>query len=162
MTSENGAAAIGNGKFDPTKTKEFVSRIESLHGDLLSERGSYMQTCKGIRDDIAIVLDEAKEAGIPKKELRKVIKARELERKANEIRDDLESDEQDNFDLIRQALGDLDGTPLGQAALAKPKGKRGRPRKQAPAPQEQQQAEEPRTADPDDGLPEKVPQFVNR
>lgn len=95
----------------------FVERIENLHDKLESMKGSYMADCKVVREDIKAVYDEAKESEIPKKALKAVVTARQLERRANEARDDLDSDDQDLFDAIRLALGDLADTPLGGAAV---------------------------------------------
>lgn len=102
--------------YDAEKVKNFIARIESLHADIASEMGTALSRCKDIHADIKIVYDEAKDAaGIPKKALKKVVKARELERKAAQCREDLEGDAQDSYDLIRHALGDLADTPLGEA-----------------------------------------------
>lgn len=106
----------GNG-FDPAKVAKHVAAIEAGQRDLDSERGTYMSRCRTIRDEIKDRYDEAKADGIPKKELKKVIKARDLTRKMDELREDLEPDEQDNYDNLRHALGDLADTPLGSAAL---------------------------------------------
>lgn len=104
--------------YDKEKTKNFVARIESLHADIASIMGSALNECKGVHADIKLVYDEAKEiAGIPKKALKRVIKARALERKAAEVREELEGEDQDSFDNIRLALGDFASTELGQAAL---------------------------------------------
>jgi hypothetical protein len=62
---------------------------------------------------------EAEKAGIPKREFRAVMRTRQLENKLEAIRDGLQADEQETFDQIRNALGDLADLPLGQAALAK-------------------------------------------
>lgn len=97
----------------------FVSRIENLYDDLEKERSEYMLRCKDIREGIREVLDEAKEHGIGKTALKAVIKTRALERKLEELRDDLEPDQQETYDQIRHALGDLAELPLGQAALDK-------------------------------------------
>lgn len=98
--------------------KAFVERVENLHGDLMKLRMSYMSECKTVREDIAAVLQEAKEAQIPKKVIKTTVKVRELERKADEAREELDIADRDTFDNIRHALGDLADTPLGQAATA--------------------------------------------
>jgi uncharacterized protein (UPF0335 family) len=108
---------LGHNVFQPEAAKEFVARVERLLDDLATEKGEYMRRAKTIREDIALVLDDAKAAGVPKKELKAVIKTRELETRAAAIRDDLEGDAQETFDMIRAALGDFSDTPLGQAAL---------------------------------------------
>lgn len=108
---------VGNG-FDPNVVKGYVDRVERLLDDIESERGSFMAKCKSIREDIALVVQEAKDQhGVPKKEFKAVIKARELEAKAERIRDDLEAESQETFDQIRHALGDLADLPLGAAVL---------------------------------------------
>lgn len=97
--------------------KGFVERMESLHVDLDKLKSSYMLDCKDIRGSIKEVLQEAADAGISKKALKAVVKARELERKADVLRDELEPDQQDTYDNIRLALGDFSETELGAAAL---------------------------------------------
>jgi uncharacterized protein (UPF0335 family) len=113
------ATAGANGRYDEAKTRDFVERIENLHADIASIMGEALLRCRGVHDDIKIVYQEAKdEAAIPKKALKKVIKARALEQKARAVREDLEAEDQDSFDRIRLALGDLADTPLGAAVLA--------------------------------------------
>lgn len=116
-TNGTDTPAPGHNGFDPKTVSSFVARIESLHEDLLKERSAYMLACKQIRGDITLVLDEAKDAGIPKRALKSVVRVRELEGKAEMVRQELEAEDQQNHDLIRQALGDLADLPLGQAVL---------------------------------------------
>lgn len=104
--------------YDSQAVREYVSRIERLLEDIASERGSFMARCRTIRDDIKTVIQEAKDQhGVPKKELKAVVRTRELEAKADAIRDELEQESQETFDMIREALGDLADLPLGNAAL---------------------------------------------
>jgi len=127
--AESTGPAPSNG-YDPEKVKNYVDQIESLHADIASIMGAALNECKQVHSDIKLVLDEAKDNdGIPKKALRKVIKARSLERKAAEVREDLEGDDQDSFDLIRHALGDLGDTPLGAAALERAQSRKAAPRR---------------------------------
>lgn len=117
-TEEKAAPAPGGNGFDRDKTTGFVERIENLHADITAIMMEALSQCKSVHGDIAIVYQEAKDgAGIPKKALKKVVKARALEAKARAVREDLEGEDQDNFDLIRQALGDLADTPLGASVL---------------------------------------------
>jgi uncharacterized protein (UPF0335 family) len=113
-------ATIGhNGSMPPADVLlDFTHRVENLYDELASEKGEYMNRARQIRESIARVLVEAKDAGIPKKEFKTVIKARQLENKLERIRDELEPDEVETFDQIRLALGDYADTPLGAAALA--------------------------------------------
>lgn len=107
----------GRNGFDPEKVGNFVSRIENLNRDIDSSKSQHMSRCKEIRDDIKVVLDEAKDAGISKTALKAIVKRRDLERKSEACRTRLESEEQHEFDKIAQALGQLRGTELGQAAM---------------------------------------------
>lgn len=97
--------------------KQFVADIERHYGTLDTYRGEYMKRCRDVRDLIAQTYDRAKDAGIPKKELKAVIKARDLKRKIEALRENLEEDGAETFDQIRHALGDLADLPLGDAAL---------------------------------------------
>jgi len=106
----------GNG-FKPKVVKSFVSRIEALFDDIESERSTFMSKCKDIRGDIKEVYAEAKAEGVPTSELKAAVKMRELARKQDDIRDALDTEQQDTLDQIRLALGDLEGTPLGDAAV---------------------------------------------
>lgn len=117
QTDIEDAPRPGHNGFDPSTVNSFVARIENRHDELLKERSTYMLACKGIRGEIAEILDEAKDKGIPKRALKSVIKARELEVKAARVREELEAEDQESHDLIRQALGDLADLPLGQAVL---------------------------------------------
>jgi uncharacterized protein (UPF0335 family) len=102
---------------DDVVVQGFTHQIEEKYDRLASIKGEYMQRCKTIREDIARVLVEAKDAGIPKKEFKLVIRTRALENKLEHIRDDLEPDEAETFEAIRAALGDLADLPLGAAVL---------------------------------------------
>lgn len=104
----------GTNGFDAAK--QFVSDIERHFKTLETYRGEYMARCKSVRELITQSYDRAKDAGIPKRELRAVIKTRELERKIESLREELE-DGAETFDAIRVALGDLADLPLGDAAL---------------------------------------------
>jgi MoaA/NifB/PqqE/SkfB family radical SAM enzyme len=106
--------------FDTAILTQFVKDIDRYEADMATKQGEYMRYCRGQRELINAALDRAKDAGIPKKDLKAVLKARKLERKIEKIREDLEEDDAaDTFDMIREALGDLNGTPLGDAATGK-------------------------------------------
>lgn len=123
-TDTTAPAGVGHNGL-PEKGKEFVQRVETLNRDLASEKGTYMATCKGIREDIKLVLTEAAKAGITRKTIKTAVKVRDLERKAAEARGDLDIADQDMLDNIRLALGDLAELPLGQAALGDAEGASG-------------------------------------
>lgn len=107
----------GSNSFDHDQLKSIVSRIDGCFAELLSERGAYMARCRSIREGITAAYDDAKAAGIPKKELKTLVKTRELERKIADQIEKLEADERETYDMIVEALGDFANLPLGQAAL---------------------------------------------
>jgi uncharacterized protein (UPF0335 family) len=116
-TTEAATPKPGHNGFDPALLKGYVERIDNLKDEMASAKGSYMKTARECRDAINDVLTEAKDKGIPKKELKAVLKARDYTRKADAAREDLEGDAQDTFDAIAHALGLFADTPLGQAAM---------------------------------------------
>lgn len=120
MARKNGKAegtpAIGHNSLSE-QGKKFVERIENLQKDIENEKTSYKEAVTGIRADIALVLAEAVQAGIPKVTIKAVVKARTLERKADAAREALDIADRDSFDNIRLALGDLAELPLGKAVL---------------------------------------------
>lgn len=108
-------AAKTNG-YDAEKAKGFIARIEEIEAEKESARGVYMSKCRELKSDQDDVFEEANDAGIPTKILKRVVNTRKLERKVDAIREKLDQDDQDAFDNLRHALGDLDETPLGNAA----------------------------------------------
>lgn len=111
-------ARRGNG-YDKDVTRQYVGRIDGLKSLIASYTGEHMQRCRKVRDDINGVFEEAKDAGLPKRELKAVIKARELEAKAKAARENLDDmDRIETFDQIRLALGDLSELPLGAEPLS--------------------------------------------
>jgi uncharacterized protein (UPF0335 family) len=119
---QDGQAAPGKSNaFDPKHVRFAVESIESLKADIATVMAEALNECRSIHQQIKHVYQDAKgEHGIPKKALKSVIKARELERKAQAVREDLEDDVQDEHDMLRHALGDLADLPLGRAALGEP------------------------------------------
>lgn len=100
-----------------------VRNIEEHHSDLASERGTYMQRCKRIREAMANDYDTAGNRGISKKLLKKIIKERELERRIESLTDDLEPDERSELEMLVEKLGEFANTPLGKAAMTNAAGK---------------------------------------
>lgn len=114
-------AKTGNG-FDPDLTAQFVNRIEALYRERDQKHSEFMNEAKQILAEVSECYAMAKEKGIPKKELKAVVKTRALQRKLDAVRDNLEAEEQEQFDLIRHSLGDLAELPLGAAALHSARG----------------------------------------
>ncbi len=105
------------------KAQPFLTRIENLLGDLDSLRGKYMSDCEVVREDIKEVYAEAKEAGVPTRALKGLVKYRKLERDQDKIADGFDLDEQSAYESLVGALGDFADTALGRAAVSKAKPK---------------------------------------
>jgi hypothetical protein len=108
----------GNG-FDPKVTQGFVDELKGFVADLLSERGTYMQRCRAIREDMGTVYDRAKTAGIPTRVLKLIMKEFAAVDKLLAEREKLEEDTRETYEAVRASLGQLADTPLGQAAAKK-------------------------------------------
>lgn len=96
------------------KAEPFLKRIETLAADAESAKGTYLAECKERNGDRKEVYGEAKEAGVPVKALRGLVKKRELQRKADAIPNGLDIDEASAYSILCDALGDL-----GRAAAVK-------------------------------------------
>lgn len=108
-------AVVHNDGFHPAELRDAIAEIEAGYEEIASAKADYMVVCKRIREGIADLLNQAAERGIPKKELKAVLKTRALESKAAHLRDNLE--DQHTYDQMIAALGDLATTPLGMAAI---------------------------------------------
>jgi uncharacterized protein (UPF0335 family) len=73
--------------------KSCISRIESLHGEKESARGSYMNKCSKINDRISSVVDEGSRKGLPSKVLRACVRVRARLQKARDEIAKLEAEE---------------------------------------------------------------------
>lgn len=102
------------------RAEPFLERIERLHADLDSKRGAYMAECRVVREDIKVVLGEAKEAGIPVKALKGLVEFRKLEKKQAAIADGYDPDEAKVYEHLVEALGEL-GAAAAKAAGHAPK-----------------------------------------
>lgn len=97
--------------------ERWVTEIERHHETLATYQGEYMARCRTVRESISGCYDAAKESGIPVKELRAVIKERQLHKKIEALRENLDEEQAETFDQIKHALGMLNDLPLGEAAL---------------------------------------------
>jgi uncharacterized protein (UPF0335 family) len=116
--AENG----GNG-YDRQQLEGFLSEIDDGDARLLSLRGEYMQACKGVREDINAVYDRVKDAGVPVRAFKTIVKNRRLNRQIDANVQKLEEDAQASYDKLCEDLGDYIDLPLGKAAAdrARPK-----------------------------------------
>ncbi|MCP3472329.1 DUF2312 domain-containing protein [Bradyrhizobium sp. CCGUVB1N3] len=108
-------AANTTNDFEPEVVQELLGKIDGYHADLASERGTFMKTCRSIRESINAVYQEAKARGVPTKELRALVKIRENEEKNRQIYNELEADQQQVLSMLATAEGVKD-LPLWRAA----------------------------------------------
>ncbi|WP_063685589.1 GapR family DNA-binding domain-containing protein [Bradyrhizobium stylosanthis] len=108
-------AANTTNDFEPEVVQELLGKIDGYHADLASERGTFMKTCRSIRESISNVYTEAKARGIPQKELRSLVKIRLNEAKNRRIYEELEADQQQTLSMLATAEGVKD-LPLWRAA----------------------------------------------
>lgn len=108
-------AANTTNDFEPEIVQELLGKIDGYHADLASERGTFMKTCRSIRESISNVYTEAKARGIPEKELRSLVKIRLNEAKNRKIYEELEADQQLTLSMLATAEGVKD-LPLWRAA----------------------------------------------
>ena len=123
----NDSAQTDTNRIDPAILGRFNADLDRHEEEMASQRGVYMAFCKGRREMIDAVFEAAGNAGIPKKAFKVHRKAAKLEEKARSLIDELEGDEAESVEMIRSALGHLDGTPLGRAALKEDDGTDVRP-----------------------------------
>ena len=90
--------SMGDNSVDSETLQSYVQRIENCMADK-----------KAIQEDISELYKAAAQQGLDKKALRKLIAERAKPKDAT-----LE----ETLEMYRAALGDLDGTPLGSAAVA--------------------------------------------
>jgi hypothetical protein len=103
------------------RVEPFIRKIESYLRDLESEKGSYMNVCKGIRAQMRDVIKDAADAGLPRTAFKEAIETLKLQRKLNKIRAELEEDMIEFHDQIVSAVEGLEDLPLGIAAVEREK-----------------------------------------
>lgn len=89
------------------KAEPFLRRIENLNDDIAAKKQACADECKEVREDVKLVLEEAKEAGITPASLKALVKHREMERKQRKLADKLDIDERAAFEHLVEALGEL-------------------------------------------------------
>jgi hypothetical protein len=65
--------------------------------------------------------DAAADKGVTRRVLKAKVKEHLTQEKLLAIREGLEDDDRNEFDILTEALGDFGGTPLGSAALDRAK-----------------------------------------
>ncbi len=99
------------------KSAPFLARVENRLTELERMKGEYMAACKGVREEIKEIYTEAKDADVPTRALKGLVKYRQLAKKQDAIADTIAEDEVSEFEMLVEALGEFGTTELGQAAL---------------------------------------------
>ena len=102
-----------------TDLQGYLDAIDRADDELASLRGGYMSDCRGPRATIREVMGAAREAGENMKAFRLVLKGHRDARKQAKRVAELEPEDVDAYDGMREKLGAFSDTPLGEAALAK-------------------------------------------
>ena len=110
------AKPAGNG-FKSELLKSFITRVEQVEADIASVMGAAMREAKSLREDIKEQLALAKDEGIPIKALKAELRLRKLDRAKAKVVAGLDGEDAETLEMVREALGDLASSPLGEAAL---------------------------------------------
>jgi hypothetical protein len=94
----------------------FLARIETLMGEIASEKAACMARCRELQSDIKAVFVEAKNTkGVQKKPLRDIIKRRALQNKIEGLGQFDDQEESQQYDAFVLAFA---GTPMGEYVQA--------------------------------------------
>jgi hypothetical protein len=103
--------------FQRSVVEKYVKRCENLDAKIDAIHTTATKDAQPFVDDRKEVIKEAAEkAGIPKAEFRALLRKRKLLRRAEQVSDSLNENQQLTFEQLQAALGMLADTPLGQAA----------------------------------------------
>ena len=89
------------------KAEPFLKKIEGIHDDIESLKGSFMSACKGKRKLIRDAYKAAKDEGVAPTVLKGVVEQRQLENKIKKIPTDFDIDEAAAYRELAEAFGDL-------------------------------------------------------
>jgi hypothetical protein len=107
--------------YDRDELERYLLAIDREDDTLDSLKGEHMAACKGPHSRIKETLAAAREAEINMVAFRAILAKRRAERKQAKRIAELEPDDANSYELMREALGDFGDTPLGQAALNRSK-----------------------------------------
>jgi hypothetical protein len=111
-----GKPTLTNG-FDSALVQGYLTEIDDADTRLATLQSDYMNKCKGPRGDIAAIFEASKEAGIPQRAFKALVKNRRLNNQINRNAARLEADDADAYERLVEGLGDFVDLPLGQAAV---------------------------------------------
>ena len=97
-------AKTNSGTFNKELLIDIVRRDDDIADELATLKGKFMSDCKALASDRKDLFKEAKDRGLNAKILRKNIKARDLRRSADALRDALEPDYHADFDQMAAVI----------------------------------------------------------
>lgn len=118
---EDEAAKAANSKGG--QLRQLLDRIANVQKEIDGVMDAAKGECSPLREDIAAIKKEANEKGFSRKEFNALVRKDRLERQIKAIPSQLDADQQDRYEDMLHALGELAETPLGQAAAEKHPGK---------------------------------------
>jgi hypothetical protein len=101
-----------------TNLRPYFDRIDEYDDELLELKSEYMNDCKGPRSSIKEIKDSAREAGINMRAFKENLKNHREERARLKRVAAMEAEDRDEYEVLREQLGEFGSTPLGEAALA--------------------------------------------
>jgi uncharacterized protein (UPF0335 family) len=90
--------------FDQDEVAAFIQSIEGLEGEIANSKATHMNFARKKRDEIKETFDEAKERGIPRKVLAKILKRRGLEADIDALEKELDEDHKPLFDSLAEVF----------------------------------------------------------
>jgi uncharacterized protein (UPF0335 family) len=97
-------AAIGHNSLDPTRLRSFVDRVSTLENEIAD-----------LSEDRKSVYAEAKDSGVDPKALKEIVRVTRMEADKREEW----AARMETISEYLASLGDLNGTPLGDSAVAR-------------------------------------------
>ncbi len=90
---------------DEVALSEAVKQILDVEGTMESDKGSYMSKCATNREKIKEIKQDARDKGVPTKELNAVLKRKKLMDQVEAVVSNMDEDEAELVDQMELALG---------------------------------------------------------
>lgn len=122
----------GHNGIDPVVAKRWIGEAMRVYADLDEQKIANMNECRAIRARLPEIYESAKNAGLPVKAFKLVLRKRLKEQKIAGLEADIEAltpeDDEDaeTFEQFKAAIGDFGELPLGAAAIERKAGEEDR------------------------------------
>lgn len=117
MPDEKEGAATRLPTMKVTVLRDGIAKYEKLGDEARSIMSAAMTKVKGLREKQRDVIEATvAQGGVTKKALKVHLKEREFDRKKAELTKDMDGEDELSLDAMKEKLGVLADTPLGQAA----------------------------------------------